>query len=69
MWRSYAGSVVVTDVVQGDGLTLEGWNGTDAAISTVAGALSGGLSSVGLSVGKQVAMNAIIGSTARSFQW
>ena len=62
---AYTGGVVATNVVQGNtGDVFAGWNPGDAAISTVAGALSGGLSAAGLTIGEQVIMNGVIGFDA-----
>jgi RHS repeat-associated protein len=58
---AYTTSVATTNWVQGNGVSLQGWNGTDAVISTVAGALSGGLSAAGLTLAEQIIMNSVIG--------
>jgi len=60
----YTGGVVATNVISGNGLSVEGWNVADAVISTAAGATGGLLAGTGLSVGGQVVANAVVGFDA-----
>jgi hypothetical protein len=55
---------VLGNAVSGDGLSLEGWNPADAAISTVAGATTGLLAGTGIGLGSLAIMNSVVGFDA-----
>lgn len=59
----YVGSTVATNVVQGNE-PLQGLNPTEAAISGVAGAISGGIGGLGIGLGSKIILNAIVGFDA-----
>ena len=61
---AYSGSVIVSNAIQGNSDLTAGWNLGDAVIATGAGALSGGLSSLGMTTSEQVIYNTIIGFDA-----
>ncbi|MBI2777369.1 MAG: RHS repeat protein [Chloroflexi bacterium] len=61
---AYGIGVMASNVAQNNSDLLSGWNPTDAIIATGAGALSGGLSSLGMTTGEQVIFNGVIGFDA-----
>ena len=56
--------MIVSNAIQGNSDLTAGWNLGDAVIATGAGALSGGLSSLGMTTSEQVIYNTIIGFDA-----